>query len=436
MPIIRSDPVAQKGKKDAARHREKQKDAIRRQLPEIIARESIITSKKGKIVKVPIRIMDIPHFRPAQGSAGAGVGQGKGKAGGVIGRRPGTGKPGEAGDRPGEEYLETEIEMEELIEMMIEDLGLPRLEERKGEGMVAETRFKIRGIQKTGPWVLLDKRRSAREGLRRFWEFLHYLVKETGRDELACFDALEQTDGILADALELLKSGAYAPIHTVFEPFPIFYPDDLRFLEQKKDIEYHSQAVVFALMDTSGSMTDKKKYLARSALFWLAAFLRTIYERVEIRFIIHDARAEVVEEEEFFKKVLGGGTRAWTAYELAGGLMDSEYPVSEWNIYLWHFSDGEDFEPARAALEAKKLIERGISMFGYGEIEPSSSHSDSALLAAFKEILDVQVHWKEGFMVVAGRDMPFLAVAIQKKEHVHLALREFLDKERWGHATK
>ncbi|MBI1957137.1 MAG: DUF444 family protein [Candidatus Niyogibacteria bacterium] len=433
MPIIRSDPVAPKGKKDAARHREKQKDAIRKQLPEIIARESIITSKKGKTVRIPIRIMDIPHFRPARDSAGAGAGQGKGKAGTVIGRRPGTGKPGEAGDRPGEEYLETEVEIEELIEMMIEDLGLPRLEEREGEGMVAETRFKIRGIQKAGPWVLLDKRRSAREGLRRFWGFLRYLEQETGQSELECFDALKQKDGILSDALELLQSGTYAPVHTAFEPFPIFYPDDLRFLEQKKDIEYHSQAVVLAMMDTSGSMTDEKKYLARSALFWLVAFLRKIYERVVIRFIIHDAVAEIVEEEEFFKKVLGGGTRAYTAYELAGGLIESEYPVSEWNVYAWHFSDGDDFEPARAAQEAKKLIERGISMFAYGEIEPSGGHHDSSLLAAFKELLDVQVHWKDGFMVVSGRESPFLAVAIQKKEHVHLALREFLDKERWGH---
>ena len=64
MPITVADPLAERGKKDARRHREKQREAIRARLPEIISEEAIITGRRGKTVKVPIRSIDIPHFRP------------------------------------------------------------------------------------------------------------------------------------------------------------------------------------------------------------------------------------------------------------------------------------------------------------------------------------------------------------------------------------
>ena len=103
MTITAPEPVAQRGKKDARRHREKQREAIRKKLPEIISEESIITRGRGKTIKVPIRSIDIPHFRPGRRNKGEdgggnqdqgsrGIGQGSGSPGDVIGRGPGKGQ--------------------------------------------------------------------------------------------------------------------------------------------------------------------------------------------------------------------------------------------------------------------------------------------------------------------------------------------------------
>ena len=201
MPIIASEPTAERGRKDARRHREKQREAIKERLPEIIADESIITHKKGKVVKVPIRSIDIPHFKPKSDDEPFGIGQGPGEPGDVIGqKRLPNGEPGEAGQEPGEDYIETEIPIEELIEMMLEDLGLPNLEEKEIQNITIELGWKIAGLDKVGIWPLLDKRATAREGIRRFWYHLRALESETGQDEIVCFRALKQSKGILADA--------------------------------------------------------------------------------------------------------------------------------------------------------------------------------------------------------------------------------------------
>ena len=162
MPITTSEPTTKRGRKDARRHREKQREAIIGKLPEIIADESIITQKKGKIIKIPIRSIDLPHFRPKTGDEQEGIGQGDGQPGDVIGHRPGQGKPGEPGQEPGEDYIETEVEIEEIIELMLEDLGLPELKEKEVKELIVELGFKIGGIVRSGSWPLLDRKATAR----------------------------------------------------------------------------------------------------------------------------------------------------------------------------------------------------------------------------------------------------------------------------------
>ena len=363
MSITVPEPVAQRGPKDARRHREKQREAIRQKLPEIIAEESIITRAKGKIIKVPIRSIEIPSFRSGRrtksgenGSGGAsggmGVGQGAGQPGDVIGRRKakGPGQGGEPGNEPGEECIESEMELEV-------SLG-----------------FKINGINKSGPKVLLDPRRSSRTPFGRFFAFLQMLEDETGRDELTCYGALKASNGEFGGALALLEDPGFKSSEDEVKPFGIYAQNDLRFHKVREDVQQVSNAVIMAIMDVSGSMTTMKKCLARSVLFWLVEFLRTIYAQVEIRFIVHHAIARLVPEEEFFHTTESGGTRCSTAYELATSLIDSEYPTNAWNVYAFHFSDGEDWEPKESMQEARKLFGRGIRMFGYGEIHMNDGY--------------------------------------------------------------
>ena len=451
MPITVPEPVAQRGKKDARRHREKQREAIREKLPEIIAEESIITRARGKTVKVPIRSLEIPRFRSGnrnkdkgngdgQGTGGVGVGQGSGQPGDVIGRRPaaGQGSGPQAGSEPGQDYIETEIELEELIAMMREDLGLPNLEKKENSEIEVTLGFKIRGIQKSGPRVLLDSKRSSRTPFGRFFAFLQMLADETGRDELTCYSALKQADGEFGEALALLQDPGFLATENNVEPFAIYSGQDLRFHKLHEDVKPVSNAVIIAMMDVSGSMTAMKKYMARSVLFWLVEFLRTMYTKVEIRFIVHHATARLVPEEEFFHTVESGGTKCASAYELATSLVDSQYPTSAWNVYAFHFSDGEDWEAKDSMHEARKLFSQGIRMFGYGEIHVDESYrSYGNLFPAFKEafpITDQQVPVDEETMSVSAGtvDFPFLGVVIEDKKHIWPALKAFLKQDRWS----
>lgn len=445
MPIIVSEPVNEKGKKDARRHREKQKEAIKERLPEIISNESIITQRKGKTVRIPIRSIDIPHFKPGTDGDPSGLGQGDGESGDIIGRKniPISGEPGEAGQEPGEDYIETEIPIEELIEMMLEDLGLPRLEEKEIENITIELGWKITGKSKSGIWPLLDKRATAQEGIKRFWNFLKHLESETGQDELTCFRALKQADGILIDALDLIKNNEISNLAVNLiekvQPFPIFTNEDLRYRKIKEDTQEQSRAVVIAMMDVSGSMGDLKKYLARSMLFWLVEFLRRSYRQVEVRFIIHHTIARIVPEDDFFRTVESGGTSCYTAYEKAVGLVESEYPPESWNIYVWHFSDGEDWDTAKTVEELQKLLAKRVNMVGYGEIKPEEEYGSTKrqprdLWNVFKEELSLQEEKAtEGMEIMTGsNNLPFLCVKIGSREHILPALKTFLKKDRWA----
>ena len=451
MSISVPEPVAQRGPKDARRHREKQREAIREKLPEIIAEESIITRAKGKTIKIPIRSIEIPNFRSGYrkkggenggegASGGVGVGQGSGQPGDVIGRRKskGAGQEGEAGAEPGEGYIESEMEIEELVAMMLEDLGLPNLEKKENTELEVFLGFKISGTSKSGPKVLLDSRRSSRTPFGRFYAFLQMLEDETGRDELTCFSALKASNGDFGEALALLEDPGYESSENEVEVFGIFTQDDLRYHKVREDVQPVSNAVIMAMMDVSGSMTTMKKYMARSVLFWLVEFLRTIYDNVEIRFIVHHASARLVPEEEFFRTTESGGTKCSSAYELATSLIDSEYSTDVWNVYAFHFSDGEDWETKESMQEARKLFGRGIRMFGYGEIHTSDYRTYGNLFPAFKEAFSLTEHQvpaaDDSLVTVAAgtAEFPFLGVVIEDRKHIWPALKEFLREDRWS----
>src|SRR5512134_3990818 len=125
--------LSQRGLKDAARHREKIRESIQKNIADIISDASIITRKKGQIVKVPIRGLKSYQFIYKQeSSGGTGIGQGEGDKGGVVGKQKSPqGPPGQPGEEPGVDFLETEIQIEELIDIMIRDLGLPNLRKKE-----------------------------------------------------------------------------------------------------------------------------------------------------------------------------------------------------------------------------------------------------------------------------------------------------------------
>ncbi|MDP3763985.1 MAG: DUF444 family protein [bacterium] len=439
MPIIVSEPSGERGRKDARRHREKHREAAKEKLPELIANESIITQKKGKTYKIPIKIMEIPHFRPIRGEIPEGLGQGAGEPGDVIDHRPGNVQPGAPGQEPGKDYLEAEFELDEIIDLMLEDLGLPELKEKDLKTFTVEIGWKITGITRSGPWSLLDRRATAKEGMKRFWQFLKFLQSETQKDELVCFLALKQAQGIAKEALELLRDESLIILEAdKVEPFPIFANDDLRFKEIKEENKEESNAVIIAMMDVSGSMGDMKKYLARAMIFWLKEFLTRHYTKLIIRFIIHHSTARIVSEEDFFRTGESGGTMCYAAYELARNLIETEYPVERWNVYVWHFSDGEDSDSKRTAEELEKIIKMKVNMVGYGEIKPGSQNHgwfqmDSGIWKTFQNHFGLKESDFNGVaMMIGDKNLPLLCVRIEEREHILPSLKIFLKKDRWA----
>ncbi len=424
--------LSQRGHRDAARHREKVRESIRKNIAEIIGETSIITRKEKQIVKVPIRGLKTYQFIYKRGSSGgAGVGQGKSGEGDVIGRQPSPeGQPGRPGDRPGIDYLETEVEIEELIGMMLEDLGLPNLKRKAFSETVIPKGWKYGSIEKAGILPHLDKKRTLKEAIRRNASFLEMLMETTGQPEEICQQALAEAKGDLLHAEEILRSGG--PKTKDEEPPIRLFTEDLRYRILERDMEYQSNAVVLAMMDVSGSMGTMKKYLARSFFFWLVEFLRQLYKNVQIRFIAHTTEAKLVDEHEFFHRGESGGTLCHSALDLAAHLVETEYNPTRWNVYPFLFSDGEDFDPMKTVASARSLMRSGVNILGYGEIQVDP-YTSSNLMETFLQEFKLAKRYGRGdfvFHIGTENSVPFLGAVLEDKSHVYPALKEFLRKEK------
>lgn len=356
-----------KGYQDQMRHLEKVKEAVKNHLPDLISEESIILSDGKNVVKIPIRSLEEYHFR-FNYNKGKHVGQGDGKSkvGDVLGSDPfeGEGDGKGAGDRPGSDYYEAEITVDELEEILFKELTLPNLKP-KNRTEVASHHIEFKDVRKKGLMSNIDKKRTILEAIRR--EALHGNKKE-----------LRITN------------------------------EDLRFKTWDEEMKYHSNAVVLAMMDTSGSMGNFEKYIARTFFFWMVRFLRTKYNQVEISFIAHHTEAKEVTEEQFFTKGESGGTICSSAYAKALELVEKRYPPDRYNIYPFHFSDGDNLSSDNE--RSVQLVEKLLAVsnqFGYGEINQYNRHS--TLMSAFRAI----------------KDPRFQSIIIRDKSDVYRALKHF-----------
>jgi uncharacterized protein len=377
---------------DRLRHREKVRESIRENIADIIAEESIIGKNKDKIIKVPLR--GIKEYRFIYGDNAHGVGQGDGNAqpGQVVGKTgkdgPGQGE-GKAGDRPGVDYYETDVTLDELIEIMFEDLELPNLERRALREIETDRFAKRKGYRHVGIRVRLDKRRTARQRVKRVLATQHRRATQ---------------------GLETQKDA-----HGNERRFP-FHQDDLRYKHLETDVREESNAAVVCIMDTSGSMDTMKKYLARSFFFLLYQFISTRYRNVEIVFVAHHTEANEVTEDEFFHKGEAGGTFISSGYQKALDIIAERYHPSLWNLYAFHCSDGDNFDSDNpAALRAAKELSEICNLFGYGEIKPlGSRYYESSMLNVFRRL-----------------EAPnFQAVLIERKEDIWPSFKAFLSKDR------
>ena len=430
--------LSEKGKKDVERHHKKIDDAIRKSVKDVIAEESIITKRKGRKVRIPVRgLKDYKFIHGRKKEDKIGVGQGKGKPGDIIGRQPkqgpGTGGEGKPGNKPGEDYIEAEVDIDYLIEVMFEDLGLPWIEEKIKAQQLVPSGWKFETVSKVGILPRLHKKRTLLEAIKRNELYAREIVEELNCSHELAMKALVQAKGDIDSAIELIKNNL---VDDNIDPYVIIEDEDLRYKQIEQDYELHSNAVVIAMVDTSGSMTTDKKYLCRSLLFWLVEFLKKVYDYVDIKFIVHTTEAKIVDEDTFFKRGESGGTFCWTAIDKAMYLIETEYPVKEWNVYCVYVSDGDDFDPQKTVRYIDKLIKKRINMFAYTEVRPQHSSIDNiinlmwgsqnTLINAIKKKWPFNCKAEDGAEFCRNDDLHIVLSVIKDKKHVYPALKHIL----------
>ena len=275
-PHISEDKRSDRSARDRQRHRQKIRESIRENIADIIAEESIIGREKDKIIKVPIRSIKEYRFIYGENSPGVAQGQGNSKPGDVV-QKGDPGQPdanGEAGNTAGIDAIETDVTLEELIEIMFEDLELPDLQRKAMREIESERLRKRHGHRREGIIARLDKRKTARNRVRRMFATTRARGEEENREAVEAKEALREKR-FDADGKER---------------FP-FHEDDMSFHHIVTDSDFQSNAVVICIMDTSGSMGTVKKYLARSFYFLLYQFVKLKYEQVELVFIAHHTEA-------------------------------------------------------------------------------------------------------------------------------------------------
>ena len=337
--------IVDRAASDRIRHKKKIEKAIKESIKDVIAEESIIGQNGKKKIKIPVRGLKEYRFVFGNNEKNKSVGSGGEhslKRGQKIGKKrsaKGSGQGGgEGGNERGEEYYDAELTLEELAEYLFNDLQLPDLEKKQFRFVSQET-IKRKGYRFKGIRPRLSKKETVKRKIRR---------------------------RKMAE-----KVGTYDPDSG--ERFP-FHDDDLKYHHIKPKIKENSSAVIFFLMDVSGSMSQERKYLARSFFFLLYQFLNHKYEKVEVVFISHSTHAERVSEDDFFRVASTGGTLISSALDKELEIIDKEYHPSTWNIYTFYCGDGENWpsDNERVVDEFKKIKDVN-QLVGYCEINENYS---------------------------------------------------------------
>lgn len=313
---------------DLGRFKDIVRGKIKQDLRKFVTNSEMIGKKGKDLVSIPLPRIEIPKFVYGERQKG-GVGQGEGKDGSSVGDEEGAGT---AGNSLGKHLLEVEVEFDELLDVIGEALELPRIEP-KGHDKVSSEKPRYKSISYSGPESLRHFKRTYRQALKR-----------------------------------QIMSGAYSGEHPIIIP----YREDRRYRVAKHEPFPESKAVIIYMMDVSGSMGNDQKEIVRLEAFWIDSWIRKHYRSVDTRYIIHDAVAREVDRETFYHTRESGGTIISSAYKLCIQMIEEHYSPSDWNVYLFHFSDGDNWS-GNDTNECIKLMDEHMlpaaNIFCYGQVE-------------------------------------------------------------------
>lgn len=313
--------------------------------------------KNGKL-SIPIQRIDIPHI--VFGENPNGVGRGNVKPGDVIGKDDQTGEG--QGNQAGQEEAEgivINLDMEEVLKFMQEELALPNLKPKEDE-CIDEIKIKYNNISLVGPESLRHTRRTMLQALKR-----------------------------------LCSTGEINKLHSVpgyKDPVKLITPinSDKRYRQYKEVKSPSSNALIIYARDGSASMEQNKCDVVSDMAWWIDVWIRKFYKRVERMFVWHDVAANEVSEDKFYKYRYGGGTTCSSALKLIAKQFENRFPPNKWNIFIFYFTDGENWANDNelfVKLLKDEFGERIVNLFAITQIY-AYDHKGSVMEAVDRAIVE------------------------------------------------
>lgn len=356
------------------------KSQIKKAVADSISQRSVTDTESSENVTIPKRDIQEPIFHQGQGGNRDRVlpGNDQFSRGDKIKRPEGSGQgsgQGEASDSgEGEDDFSFSISMEEYLNLLFDDLELPNLQQTQNMQEPEFETFRA-GYKTDGVPTNIDIVRSLKGAQSR--RIALTASKKRKRKELLALleeaQAAEPLDDDYIQSLELQIEELTKQIDKV----PFIDSFDLKYRNYDKRPIPNSNAVMFCLMDVSGSMDQATKDMAKRFYILLYQFLTRSYDKIEVVYIRHHTQAKEVDEEEFFYSKETGGTIVSSALHLMDEIVKERYTPSQWNIYAAQASDGDnwaDDSPNCGRLLRQKLLQYS-RYFAYIEITERAHQS-------------------------------------------------------------
>jgi len=338
------------------------KSQIKKAVADSISKRSVTDTESSENISIPSRDIKEPIFHQGKGGDRDRVlpGNDQFSPGDKIKRPQGGGQgsgSGEASDSgEGQDDFNFSISMDEYLNLLFDDLELPNLQKTDAKKEVEWETFRS-GYKAEGIPTNIDIVRSLRGAQAR-------RIALTAAKKRKLKELEEELDALNKDkdADKALKTEILHQIEDLqyrIKKVPFIDTFDLRYRNYDKRPIPSSNAVMFCLMDVSGSMDQATKEMAKRFYILLYQFLNRSYENIEVVFIRHHTQAKEVDEQEFFYSQETGGTIVSSALHLMDEIVSSRYPASQWNIYAAQASDGDnwaDDSPKCGKLLREKIL--------------------------------------------------------------------------------
>lgn len=395
------------------------KGQIKQAVERAVKGRSITDFESGEKVSIPAKDVGEPQFGHSRGGIWETVNPGNKEfiKGDKVARPQPQGGAGAGRGRAGnsdettEDDFVFELSREEFMNLFFEDLALPNMV-KKQLASIDEFRVQRAGYTVSGTPTNIDVLRSLRGALGRRIAVGAGTSRSLGRaeEELAALLEIctENDDRVVAlqREIEALRMRVAA--------IPFIDPFDLRYSNRIKVPKPSARAVMFCLMDVSGSMDQQKKDMAKRFFVLLYLFLSRQYEKIELVFIRHHTSAAEVDEHEFFNSRESGGTVVSSALVMLRDILRERYAAQEWNVYVAQASDGDNWD--RDSVSCRQLL--------CNEIMPLVQYF------AYVEITDGEPQnlWQE-YGAVAEQFAQFAMQKIEGPADIYPVFRELFRKQ-------